>query len=533
LSKDRSSSIEKVACAAAVAGTLALAGCGTSKPVGSVGHVTGFGGLVAGDEPRAVLYARDVLSAGGSAADAAVALYFTMAVTLPSTATLGGGGMCVVHSADKKTSEVLDFIPPPPASAGQVPAGVPANARGFYALHAKYGKLRWESLLGEAERLARLGTPLSRAFAVDLSKGGEVIARDPQGRQMFFKPDGAGFREGDPVFQYDLAATISKLRFNPGELYSPAGSNALAQAIRQAGGAVTAEEIRNFKPQWREPVAVKLGDETALFAPPPAVDSTVAAQLTRALWERWKGTEAEERPHLLAEAEAKAFAGRPQWMQPHGWSPEDPKELAAPKRVEPLLAAHKPDAHAPVGEAARPTEVQASAGFVVLDANSNAVACSVSPNGLFGNGRVAPGTGVVLAAVPGANSGPPPVTPMLVVNKNVQEARFGAVASGGVTAPTAMVQVFLGSERDDKKLSDAIAAPRVHHSAVPDAVFAEAGDRALDQEPLKKRGHQVAGVAMPSRVNAFHCESGSPSFKRCAVATDPRGNGVAVEVGKD
>ena len=73
---------------------LALCGCASTPsidddpvvPKGMVGHVSGFYGGVTADEPRAVLAGRDVLTAGGSAADAATAMYFMLAVTMPSAA---------------------------------------------------------------------------------------------------------------------------------------------------------------------------------------------------------------------------------------------------------------------------------------------------------------------------------------------------------------------------------------------------------------------------------------------------------------
>ena len=98
-------------CALLAAAAAVLSQCGPGVPVGTVGHVTGFVGAVTADEPRAAMAARDVLSAGGSAADAAIAMYFVLSVTMPASAGLGGGGACVAHDAKGKRTEALDFMP--------------------------------------------------------------------------------------------------------------------------------------------------------------------------------------------------------------------------------------------------------------------------------------------------------------------------------------------------------------------------------------------------------------------------------------
>lgn len=511
------------------------------KPVGTIGYVKGFGGVVVADEPRAVLVARDVLSAGGTAADAMVAMYFTMSVTLPSTASLGGGGVCVVHDRDSKTTEALEFLARPSAASGparvaasgqaRVETAVPANVRGFYALHAKYGKMRWEGLLNEAEKLARLGTSTSRAFTNDFNRAAQALANDPGARRAFF-PDNRPLAEGQELVQFDLATLIARVRRSPGDFYTGTLARDLIQAVTQAGGSLTPDDLRAVRPEWVTPLQVKIGHDVAHFAPPPAVAGAVAAQLTAALVDKWKDTAADERPHLMAEASARAFSDRTRWMRPDGWPNEQAAGLLTPDRVAGLLAGYNPSRHGAV-EAHKPADAIPAAGLLVMDGRGNTVACNVSTNGLFGVGKVAPGTGMVLAASPGHNTGPAGLGPVIVVNPHVNEVHFAASPSGGITAPTALVQVLLASQVEGRKLTDAIAAPRVHHSGNPDTTVIEPAEQGGNPEPLARRGHEVRATAIPARVNGLQCDSGRAGFATCRAVADPRGAGLSAVVGKD
>ena len=517
-----------------MAATLALGACDdiSKRPVGTIGHVKGFAGIVAADEPRAAQIGRDVLSAGGSAADAATAMYFTMAVTYPSAASLGGGGSCIVHDSGKKKTEVLEFPAIASTVAGPAPTGVPANPRGFFALHAKYGRLRYEGLLAEPERQARGGTTVSRALAADLARAVAVLGRDPGARGIFLRPDGSVLREGDTMVQPELASVIANLRRNTGDFYVGNGARDLVRATKAAGGTLNLDDLRDFRPTWRDTVTLKLGDDTAHFAPPPSVGSTVTGELIGALAERWEQTPDAEQPHLLAEASARVYADRARWMQANGWTTQSAAGLLDPGRLRGLLADYNPGRRIAVsGVGAPPTDSPAGASLIALDGEGQAVACNVSAYGLFGSlGRVAPGTGIILAGVPGPN-GPPPLTTMMVVNEKVNEIRFAAAAAGGATAPVALAATYLNTTISHQSLDDSLARPRVVHPAAPDAAFVETGAYVLDPASLQSRGHQVTSVAMPSRIQALVCRSGQPTQETCAVATDPRGFGMAVMVG--
>jgi len=536
VNKDHPSSVERLRrgrCLAALALVAVLAACGDAPPpVGTVGHVQGFGGMVAADEPRAALVARDVLSAGGNAADAATALYYTLAVTLPSTASLGGGGACVVHDVPTRTTEILDFPARPSTEAAPVPSAVPANPRGFFALHAKYGRLRFESLLAEPERLARSGIPVSRALATDLARVGGQI-RDPAMRALFLRPDGTPLREGDRLVQPELAMVIANLRHNTGDFYVGRLARELVGSVQRAGGALSLNDLRDLRPLWREGLKVAVGDEVAYFPPPPSVGGTLAAGMVAITWPRWGAIEADERPHLLAEAQARIFADRARWMQPNGWSTEIPGSLIARDRLDRLMADYVPTRHIPLGSPVPPgREPVVGASFVVLDGDGSAVACGVGTGGLFGAGLVAPGTGIVLAIAPGPG-GPPPATATLVINPHTQRVHFAAAASGGPAASGALTQTLLATESEDRPLAEAVALPRLVAPGTPDAVFLESGMATFDPAPLTRRGHQTGTTAMPSRVEALRCRDGQLSTPECETATDPRGFGLATIAGKN
>lgn len=347
----------------ALATLLLLAACGQSETdresdrqanlANPAGLSPGHGGLsavlksgssfsaVAADESRAAEIGRDMLEAGGNATDAAVAMYFAMAVTLPSAAGLGASGACVVH--DDKTKVAEAFVFPPVAAPGTINGQaftVPSGVRAITLMHVRHGVARWEQTVSPAERLARLGVPVSRALARDLQAAGGLLSGDREAQRIFSR-GGTMLREGDSWTQLELAGTLAAIRQRGGgEFFQGSLARTLSDQISQMGGSMPADLLRSTLPQAGPPTTESYGRRRVYVAPPPAAGAAALA----------------------------------------GWKGQPP---AAPA----------------------PIDSGGFSGLVAVDGKGGAAACALSMGQLFGTRAVVPALGVMLgAATPQAGS---------------------------------------------------------------------------------------------------------------------------------
>ncbi|MGB0629544.1 MAG: gamma-glutamyltransferase [Alphaproteobacteria bacterium] len=320
----------------------ALAACGSDgPPEGQVGFVSSdFGGVVS-DEPRSALIGRDILSSGGNAIDAAVATYFALSVTYPGAASLGGGGICVAFRGEGETIETIDFRPQLFEKDGKA-AMIPGAVRGMFALHARYGRMQWEALLLPAERLARFGNPVSRAFARRLAAVPPRALTDPTLRRLF-APGDKLINEGDVLSQFELSASLARIRLKgPGDFYAGDFAKLLAQDLGVAAGAdVPISALRDYRPKWLKTEKVDIGKDE-LHLPGNPVGARAAAM--------WR------------DAAAETDRG--------GQAPYD------------------------------------SAGFVAVDRQGGGAACVVSTNGTLGAGKMIGPSGILMAAPPRGDAFP-------------------------------------------------------------------------------------------------------------------------------
>lgn len=348
-------------------------------------------GLVVGDEPFAIRAGASVLADGGSAADAATAMYFALSVTYPVAASLGGGGICIAHDSASGITREFDFLARDANKGGAY--AVPGNVRGFEALQSTFGKLSWRRTLAPAEGLAAAGFPISRSLAVRLNSAKDVIRLDADLASEFLTESGDVKSAGEIVYNRALAETLAAIRIGGANaFYSGDTASTLVSYSASQGGSISLDELRNYRPSLVSPRVFRVGNYMAYIP--------------------------------TANVGAGAFAGI--------MFDNVSKAVVADADLETATAFAVKAALSSFGVTTLPSDLGAT-GFAAADAKGQAVACAVTMNGAFGSGHNAAGTGVTLARAPSSGQAGLSgafLTPVLATDSGGALAMSGAAAGG-------------------------------------------------------------------------------------------------------
>lgn len=524
-------------------------------------------GVVATEVQLAADAGGEVLRAGGSAVDAAIAASAAVCVVHAQSCGVGGGGFAIVRNADGSTA-VLDYREVAPAGAtpdefvtdgkpdqsklrkGGLAVGVPGEIAGWVALHERFGRVPLGTVLGPAIRLARDGFVLDDAPALhkQIERSVDLLAADPSLRATFLTPDGTVPPGAFRVVQGDLAATIaSVVGRGARSFYEGPTADAIVAAARAKGGVLTADDLRRYRVVWRTPLRGTYRGREVLTMPPPGSGGIVLEALGILAHDdpAALGAETATWLHLLAGTMAQSFADRARWYGDPAFTDVPVARLLAPTRLaeirERLRATRRIQ---PETEAARG---HGTAHVSVVDTAGNAVALTTTINTSFGAGIVVPGTGIILnnemddfAVAPGipnvyglvgsaANAVAPgkrpqsSMSPTIVLHDRRPELVVGG--SGGPFIISGTLQVVLGVLAFDRSLPDAVAAPRIHDQGVPPVVLVEPAIPEEVRRVLTLQGNTVKEFRAIGAVAAAGLgRDGTPSG-----AGDPRKDGgVAV-----
>ena len=526
-------------------------------------------GMVVAQEKRAAAIGAEILARGGNAVDAAVATGFAMAVTYPRAGNLGGGGFMVIHLADRDRDVAIDYREtapgatmrdiflgadgkPDPAKSrdSALGIGVPGTVAGLALALGQYGsgKFTLADLLKPAITLARDGFRISDDTADTLPQWHRRLARWASSVKIFSRPDGSSLREGDRLVQTDLAATLTAIaERGPRGFYEGPVAERLVAAIRAAGGIMTLDDLKSYRPLVREPVRGSYRGYDIVSMPLSSSGGTVLIESLNILEgfpmrDLHQGSA--DSLHLLIEAMKRAYADRARFLGDPAFVHAPiatllAKDYAAKQRASIDMVRATPAAAVPLPP---PHEGDNTTHFSVTDAFGNAVSNTYTLNFSYGVGLVAEGTGVLLnnelddfTAAPGASNAfglvgfeanlPGPgkrplssMTPTIVLKDGKPVLVTGS--PGGSRIVSTVLQIIINVLDYGTNVADAVAAPRLHHQWLPDEVRAEHGFPENVIAELRARGHTVV---MPMGQTSANSIAVSPDGFHGAA--DPRTRG--------
>nr|MBA3416524.1 gamma-glutamyltransferase [Chloroflexia bacterium] len=358
----------------------------------------------------------DVLAAGGSAADAAIAVAAALSVVEPFfSSVLGGGTWALYYDAVAGEVTNLDGVGPVGRAAtiedyqtrvdqpGIHQAILPGAWDGWMLWLDRYGRLDLGEVLAPAIRLAREGYPVSAEMSVWLNQEANSILASPS-TAAIYAPDGALPGEGVTITQTAMADTFEAL---VAAYDSAAGGDrsAAVQAARdyfyrgplaeaivavsdEGGGYLTLEDFAAFEAEIVEPVSIPYGDDIRVYQNAPnsqGITMLLALNILKGYNLSDLDPDGVDAVHLEVEAVKLAFADRFQWVG-------DPDRTEVP--VESLLS----DAHAslqrqridpsvalewPIRSRLREYLPAHTTTFHVVDRDGNAAAVTTSLGGQF------------------------------------------------------------------------------------------------------------------------------------------------------
>lgn len=497
-------------------------------------------GMVASQEEKATRIGVDVLRRGGNAVDAAVAVGFALAVSLPKAGNIGGGGFMLVHLADRNANVAIDYREAAPAATtpdiflgpdreadpaksrrSGLGVGVPGTVAGLALALDRFGsgKFTLADLIAPAVKLAREGIPVKDDVYDSLRLAQPWLVRWPSTARIFLGHDGKAPTEGETLRQTELADVLETIgREGPRAFYFGPIADKIVAAVRQAGGVMTRNDLETYNPVIRDPIHGTYRGYDVVSMPPPSSGGVHLVEMLNILegyGSSAVGNGSPEALHLEIEAMKLAYADRAAYLGDSDSVDVPVQRLISKEHANELRREIDPQ-HARPSREVRPDIVLPSGNtthFSVVDQFGNAVANTYSLNFNFGLGLVADGTGILLnnelddfAAKPGAPNAfglvggaanaPGPgkrplssMTPTIVFHEGEPVLVTGA--PGGSRIITTVLQVILNSIDGHMTVGNSVSAPRLHHQWLPDEVVVERTFPSDKVRALIAMGHNV------------------------------------------
>ena len=522
---------------------------------------------VASAHPVATEAGIEILTAGGNAFDAAIAVAATLAVVEPTGSGLGGGGFFLLHRNDGDHNVMVDAREMAPANAsetmyldsngmpvpqasidGPLAAGIPGLAAGLAHLASRYGRLPLRKSLAPAIRAAWDGFAVDQRYVGMAAWRQNALKKSPEAARIFLR-DGAPPPVGMLLKQPDLAGVLERLGDQGHDgFYRGLTAQQLVEGVRHGGGIWTQDDLAEYRVIERAPVMGQYRDVRVISAAPPSSGGVaLIASLNMLQAYNLDRVATADRIHLIVESMRRAYHDRALYLGDPDFVSVPVERLIHPLYAEGLRATLQLNRATPstVFIAAPPVPSGPSTTHLsVLDAEGNRVAATLSINLPFGAAHVAPGTGILLnnemddfSIKPGtpnaygligaqANAIAPKKRPLSSMTPTFLESptRVGILGTPGGSRIISMVLLGTLEFAAGRGPEQWVGIKRFHHQFWPDVIQWESGAF----EPgivttLTERGHHLDEQAQPyGNMQAILFDK---TTGRASAASDPRGIG--------
>ena len=507
----------------------------------------------------------EILNKGGNAVDAAVAVGFSLAVTLPRAGNLGGGGFMLVYIKEKDEIFYIDYRSKSPLNSsiakifdlaknkkfnpkdftddmfdktryGYKAPAVPGTVAGLLEAHKNFGKLSLKEVLEPVIRQASEGIKVS----YDLNKVIEEtpqLREDPESFRIYFKNNKA-VAENSILKRPDLAKTFSLIAnqgmdgFYKGEI-----ATLMVEAMNANNGLFSLEDFSSYKASFGNPISTAYRGNLVFTSGPPSgggITLLTALNILNYFGLGELQSDSTITYHLLAEAERRGHNNRSHFVGDPKYFNVPIKDLLSKERTKELaetINVKKASKSTVVKKLDYVKESRDTTHYSIIDGEGNAVSNTYTLGYSFGSGVTIPGTGILMnnqmnnfayrygdknekgrSASTGNKFEPgkkpmSTMAPTMVFNKE-NKLMLVTGSPGGTHIPAAVLRVITGVIDFDLNIGDATMSPRVHKDWPNTGIMYERTLSSDTVRGLKIIGHKVTPEHTMGSTQSIHIING-------------------------
>ena len=503
----------------------------------------------------------EILNKGGNAIDAAVAVGFSLAVTLPRAGNLGGGGFMLVYLKEKDEIFYIDYRSKSPLNAsidnifnlngknispidfsddmydktryGYKAPAIPGTVAGLLEAHEKFGSLPLEAVLAPAIRQANEGILVS----YDLEKAiddTQQLKKDPESLKIYFK-NGTAIKENTIFKRPDLEKTF-KLIASGGKdaFYKGDIAKAMVKAMSENNGLFSLKDFENYKAEISEPIVASYRGNLVFTAGPPSgggITLLTALNILSFFDLKKFNSDSAITYHLISEALRRGHNNRSHFVGDPDYFDVPINQLLSKERTIELaktIDIKKASKSTVVKPLELIKESRDTTHYSIIDKMGNAVSNTYTLGYSFGSGVTIPGTGILMnnqmnnfayrygdkkergrGASTGNRfeAGKSPMStmaPTMVFNEE-GELILITGSPGGSLIPAAILRVITGVIDFDLDIGQATMLPRVHKDWPTTGILYE---RTLNSDVVriinKRIGHKMTAEHTMGSTQSIH-----------------------------